>query len=147
MVGRTPIRIGTPVHQLRGRSDPVTRMAEVPAATRTIMARKATVQPNERRTKTITTLTAASWSSARAAVTRTLRARPNPARLTITAAAPASMTSNAASGQPTVTVPMTSVWPARGPRPPTAQRKEPLPRICSTSISSATRRGFSRGGR
>ena len=48
-----------------GRSEPVIRCADVPAATRTISDRNAAVRGNERSTTPMTRLTAASCAAAR----------------------------------------------------------------------------------
>ena len=101
--GSSPVRIGSAVTQDRGRSEPVIRWAEVPAATTIISSRKHAVSHNERSTNAITALTARSWVTARTPAITMDGALPRPASRTTNAAPAVSATSRSASGQPMVT--------------------------------------------
>ncbi len=59
---------------------------------------------SDRSTTAMTRLTAANWTTARAAAISTPRARPNPASWVSAAAATASTSNSATSGQPNVTM-------------------------------------------
>lgn len=104
--GTTPAPIATAVQPKPGprRGTPI-RRAEVTAATANIRSTNSAVHQPERRTATITSETAASWTAARTAADTIARPRPSPPSHSTAAPSATNSTSTAPSAGPTTIAP------------------------------------------